>query len=1360
MPQRQSASRVSLPKPKKKLLSIVDPETQQEIKVSKATPTQPPPSKPTSSAPSFTKPTPVPINPPTSRPLSLVEDPADAPTSSSSTPKPAADKPIEKAHTPALPPSSEKSQTENFKPQPKINPKDSSAAVAESRTNHPAVSSSNMKRADVIGDTSVARDAISNGSQCPEEPEGASVVATADTISNNEVVDTTDVPDIVAKAEDNLDGMTSDVSSSTFADVRSDSTDLLPSHSSAKSDGHAAESAPVARQISNNTDTPRPTEPPAASSGVSSQPTETSPRPNGAGVAPPSAAVESVPGNVLDKKLSVSAPADSKDSDRLTADTTDKAMKDEEDPASDTSASKEEDAPIPEQNDLGPVFKPGDRRIYPPAFMHSMRTTVDAKKVAEFISALTQSDIMRGDAAGMKRNDSRGNPRAGGRAMRTGSGPLSSDPRGSRAAFANQPASGYVMPTFHSSSQVPAGGSGNYDLRSARLQTPPAPRAPPGNRSGDPRGSRSMRMDGPTRGHGQGPIDPFVQPRPPVEKLQRSEKGWKRNKDDDDDITKKVKQVRSLLNKLTIEKFEKIFAQIIAIDLSGSETLVGVVQEIFEKTLFEPKFSDMYAELCRRLDEVIQDKSGSGQKDESGKQLQFRRILLLNCKDEFTRFANAGKADEKDVKATETSEEKPDAEAAPKKTPAEERAEKGALEVKATKAKQRMIANVRFIGELYLKDLLKETIIHRQCIQKLLHQGAGTRDEDVLEAVCKLISKTGEKLSNNLDATKHMQGYFRVLMQIGHDPKLPPRIRFMIQDLVEQRENKWKVRREEAGAKTIAEIHEEAAQEEKAKTEAANALRERKSRGGGGGGGGQRGGRSFQARGLPITMASVSKAPSMSKPSLLDRQLNRSSSSSVNGPMPMQGMRLGPPGSKSGSASGGGGGMALRPNGSRSGSSGSRFSALGSADSGGLVSAGSGDARRGKVSKSPPLSRRPMSISSSRSEESSGENVAPMGMEIVKRKTKGLLQEYASIKILNEVLECLKDEFTPVNYAAFVNEAVKLSIDSKPQEAAIYGGLLGDIISNNVVEPKLFIDAFEKIGPTIPDHSMDSPLAPDLFSGIVAAVSAVDKFKSYEGSGNGGVGFMKAIVDGMEDRRTACKMVVLLCARRYEMLKGKMSDEERQRTVVTEIYDCIGVDLAADMVAWDSMMGPKMLGNILDRANMTFLISTFEYEMRLRELLLNDGGKDATSEKVVDAVKGHGSDVKLMKMVVRVSLDWVFDESRNAEKVADDYKRIIGGAVKTLGLTSKDAQIGALCATQKYFYQNESRVCNSLGNGEERNGSKVFRMLFDSDIVRKDCLIAWKEDMDVSAKIEGKEKMLFETSTFFTWLNQNQSDDA
>lgn len=105
-----------------------------------------------------------------------------------------------------------------------------------------------------------------------------------------------------------------------------------------------------------------------------------------------------------------------------------------------------------------------------------------------------------------------------------------------------------------------------------------------------------------------------------------------------------------------------------------------------------------------------------------------------------------------------------------------------------------------------------------QCIQKLLQDG----EEESLECLCTLLRTIGKQLEMECkDREKKgskftLNGYFDRLQDIVGNKQTSARIRFMILDILDMRENDWKVRKiqDENKPKTIDEIRAEAQKEQ------------------------------------------------------------------------------------------------------------------------------------------------------------------------------------------------------------------------------------------------------------------------------------------------------------------------------------------------------------------------------------------------------------------------------------------------------------------------------------------------------------------------------------------------------------------
>ena len=70
----------------------------------------------------------------------------------------------------------------------------------------------------------------------------------------------------------------------------------------------------------------------------------------------------------------------------------------------------------------------------------------------------------------------------------------------------------------------------------------------------------------------------------------------------------------------------------------------------------------------------------------------------------------------------------------------------------------------------------------------------------------------GQRLDHP-NAANLMDAYFRRVEMLSKNPKLPSRLRFMLQDVMDLRQNRWRARRPTDGPKTIQEVHKDAIME-------------------------------------------------------------------------------------------------------------------------------------------------------------------------------------------------------------------------------------------------------------------------------------------------------------------------------------------------------------------------------------------------------------------------------------------------------------------------------------------------------------------------------------------------------------------
>ena len=63
----------------------------------------------------------------------------------------------------------------------------------------------------------------------------------------------------------------------------------------------------------------------------------------------------------------------------------------------------------------------------------------------------------------------------------------------------------------------------------------------------------------------------------------------------------KQRQIKTILNKLTPQNFEKIFEQVKEVNIDFASCLHGIISQIFDKALMELSFCEMYTKLNFQL---------------------------------------------------------------------------------------------------------------------------------------------------------------------------------------------------------------------------------------------------------------------------------------------------------------------------------------------------------------------------------------------------------------------------------------------------------------------------------------------------------------------------------------------------------------------------------------------------------------------------------------------------------------------------------------------------------------------------------------------------------------------------------------
>lgn len=319
--------------------------------------------------------------------------------------------------------------------------------------------------------------------------------------------------------------------------------------------------------------------------------------------------------------------------------------------------------------------------------------------------------------------------------------------------------------------RVPSTGMGSH---------PHSPRGNPSQRGTSGRASKGGRTRDNDKDSKNMPLTAGTQLKP----IERTEKGWKPmsvgqgafgmagpapggdNYMAPDVVQRKVK---SNLNKMTPNNFDKISDQILAIaaqskDETDGRTLRQVIQLTFHKATDEAHWAEMYAQFCKRMLESmspeIKDESILNNKGEvaTGGAL-FRKYLLTRCQTEFEQGWKVNLP------------EKPEGDS-------EEAVMLSDEYYIAAAAKRRGLGLVRFIGELYKLNMLTGRIMH-ECVKKLVDY-EGVPDEAEVESLTSLLKTIGRNLDSDEKGHQVMDAYFARINVMMQTQGLPSRLKFML----------------------------------------------------------------------------------------------------------------------------------------------------------------------------------------------------------------------------------------------------------------------------------------------------------------------------------------------------------------------------------------------------------------------------------------------------------------------------------------------------------------------------------------------------------------------------------------------------
>lgn len=254
------------------------------------------------------------------------------------------------------------------------------------------------------------------------------------------------------------------------------------------------------------------------------------------------------------------------------------------------------------------------------------------------------------------------------------------------------------------------------------------------------------------------------------------------------------RSLNSLLNKICPENVATIGNRVAEVEVRNVEELEMVISIFFAKALAEPHYCETYADLVFVLKTAFPEFPNP----EGSKPVTFKSTLLDICQREFEAMPTSFKPTKED----------------------EEKFGKEEIEFRRKKAKDRVLANMKFIGHLFLRQLLSAKVIG-SVIQELTlcNRAQEVPQEHVIECACELLTNIGytlDAMPAGAHALTQVCGRLKELKgRKGENGKLvlSKRVQFQIQDLLDIRSAGWAKKTFKTSAKTKEEIRLEQSRE-------------------------------------------------------------------------------------------------------------------------------------------------------------------------------------------------------------------------------------------------------------------------------------------------------------------------------------------------------------------------------------------------------------------------------------------------------------------------------------------------------------------------------------------------------------------
>lgn len=216
----------------------------------------------------------------------------------------------------------------------------------------------------------------------------------------------------------------------------------------------------------------------------------------------------------------------------------------------------------------------------------------------------------------------------------------------------------------------------------------------------------------------------------------------------------KKKWWTDILNSLTPQNSKRVLEQLKDANIDNAKSLADFTRIAYDKAMRDPPFREMLVDICIELNCILPGFTVDG------KDLNFASCLSDCCQKELQGGKEGFKrADDQRCRGWKIFNR----------------------------------GNAKLIGELYMKKLLDEGIVH-SCIKKILWEYENP-DEAEIEALCDLMYRVGKSMDSlgvEEQQRKDMDMYFDEMSKLSEHPDLSSGLKRMLVRLVDLRKNKWR----------------------------------------------------------------------------------------------------------------------------------------------------------------------------------------------------------------------------------------------------------------------------------------------------------------------------------------------------------------------------------------------------------------------------------------------------------------------------------------------------------------------------------------------------------------------------------------